>query len=157
MNVKSLFNICVITVMLLIAPCVFAQDEGANGSGSAELNGDVIEYARGGNVVNAKGNVVIYYNEMTLKADEVEFHRDTQIAHAKGNVRLITDSGEISGPAITFNYKTMKGSFNGTHIESYPYFGSSKKTDYIDQNHLVMENGYITTSDYDKTRVSHRF
>ncbi len=119
-------------------------------NGSVELNGDTVEYSVDGNTVIARGNVEIKHGTTTLIADEVEFNRNTQIAYAVGDVILTTDSGEISGDKIVFNFETMKGEFNDAHFMSHPYYGYARKVKRVDDNHLILENGYITTSDYDK-------
>ena len=129
---------------LLIATSALAQGE------SVELNGDTVEYSANGNTVIARGNVEIKYETTTLIADEVEFDRDTQIAYAKGDVTLITPTGEISGDKITFNFETMQGQFNNARIMSHPYYGFARKVKRVSDDHLILEDGYITTSDYDK-------
>ncbi|MFT5388185.1 MAG: LPS-assembly protein, partial [Candidatus Omnitrophota bacterium] len=139
---KTLVSVLLCTLLLI--PCYVTAQE------SVELNGDTIEYSVEGNKVIAKGNVDIRYRGSLLTADEVEFDRDTQVAYAVGNVTLITDSGEISGEKIEFDFNSMTGSFNNAHIMAHPYYGYARKVHRVDDNHLVLEDGYITTSDYDK-------
>lgn len=123
---------------------VWAQGE------SVELNGDSVEYSVDGNTVVARGNVEIYYQETSLTADEVEFNRQTQIAYAVGDVVLTTETGEISGEKIVFDFKTMTGEFNDAYFMSHPYYGFARKVKRVDDEHIILEDGYITTSDYDK-------
>lgn len=115
-----------------------------------ELNGDVLEYDRSRNQVQVEGNVEIKYKGTTLQCDKAEFFQDTQTAKAYGNVRLITESGELRGNELTFNYTTMTGDFMGAKIMAHPYYGGGEKVSMLEDNKIVMTNGYLTTSDYDK-------
>lgn len=114
-----------------------------------ELNGDVVEYSMDGNVITATGNVVLKKDDTTLYCEYVEFARDSKMAFAEGNVRLKTGDGEITGDKLRFNFETKTGSFNGANIIAYPYFGAAQKVAKVGENELQMDDGYITTSDFD--------
>jgi len=122
-------------------------------SDSVELNGDVVEYSMDGNKVIATGNVVVITKDMTLTCDQIEFSRDTNLAYATGNVRLVMKKGgasEMSGEKLTFNFKTMEGSFDGAKIYADPYYGYGGKVSKVGENQMRMEDNYITTCDLDK-------
>ena len=116
---------------------------------SVELNGDVVEYSIDGSSVTARGNVVIHNAQATLYCDEVQFHQATNIAYARGNVRLISEQGEISGDELTFDFSTMTGDFHNARIVSGIYYGGAKKISRVSDSKLVMEDGSVTTSDFD--------
>jgi len=137
------------SIFFLQTSAVFAQQE-PNEASSLELNGDVIEYSVDGNIVTATGNVIIKNKDVILECDKLEFFRDEQLAYAEGNVRLINKQGEISGEELTFDFGTMKGELKNAKIYTHPYYGAGKKIIRVDENTIVMEDGYITTSDYDK-------
>ena len=109
----------------VLQPDEVQPDESGPAAGpatSVELNGDIIEYSMDGNKVTAQGNVVIFYNDVTLTCDRVEFSRNTGTAHAKGNVRLIKGGeSEISGEEMTFNFEKMTGDFAPASIFANPY------------------------------------
>ncbi|MBI5415633.1 MAG: LPS-assembly protein LptD [Candidatus Omnitrophica bacterium] len=121
----------------------------SSGGVSIELNGDTVEYSVGGNKLIARGNVVIYYKEITLTCDRLEFSRDTSVAHAEGHIHLTQGSNEFTGEKMTFNFQTMQGEFEPATIFSNPYYGKSKQVAKVDENHIVMKNGYLTTCDLD--------
>ncbi len=122
-------------------------------SDSVELNGDTIEYSMDGNKVIADGNVIVINKKMTLMCDHIEFSRDTGTAYATGNIRLVSTGGEISemtGEKLTFNFETMSGTFDGAKIFAKPYYGYGEKVGKVGENHIQMENNYVTTCDLDK-------
>ena len=127
----------------VVMPDAYAQEQEENTTGeSVELNGDTVEYSRDGNTVIAEGNVVIIHKDMELSCDRIEFSRDTNLAYATGNIRLVMTNGEISemtGEELTFNFKTMEGSFDGARIFANPYFGYGGKVEKVGENHIRME------------------
>ena len=98
----------------------------------------------------AKGNVVLKQGDTTLFCDEVHFSRKTNIAYAVGNVVLQSPRGEVSGDEITFNFATMEGRFFGARLQAYPYYGKGKVVAYRRDKSIEVDNGWVTTSDYDK-------
>ena len=120
---------------------------------SVELTGDTIEYSVDGNKVTADGNVVVISKKMELMCDHIDFSRDTGMAYATGNIRLVSTGGEISkmtGEQLTFNFETMSGTFDGAKIFANPYYGYGEKVGKVGENHIQMENNYVTTCDLDK-------
>jgi lipopolysaccharide export system protein LptA len=142
---------------LLVAgwPYAAAAQQATTGQAAApeqpvELNGDVVEYSLDGNVVTASGNVVIDHPQADLYCDVVSFDRLNNIAKATGNVRLVTEQGEITAEELTFDFKTMKGDFHHARIYAEPYYGAARKVSRVSASKIVMEDGYVTTSDFDK-------
>jgi len=121
-----------------------------NDKAKVELSGDELEYDRDTSEVIITGNVEIKYKGTTLLCDRADFSQSTQIAHAYGNVRLKTPQGELKGDELTFDYTTMTGDFMGAKILAHPYYGGGEKVRMEEGNKIVMTNGYVTTSDYDK-------
>jgi len=126
------------------------EESKENGTQTVEINGDEVEFSVEDNKFYAKGNVVIIRGKMTLEADEVVYDRNSQIAVAEGNVILTMEQGTIRGEKLTYNYIAMEGEFMGAHFYSHPYYGRGASLTKVDENKIVMENGYITTSDFDK-------
>lgn len=137
---------CFFTVFIFSAIVGYAQNEG----GQVELNGDVVEYSVDGSVVTATGNVVIIHPDATLIADKVVFYRNDKRAEAEGNVVLNTNDGEISGERLVFNFDTMTGVFNGARLIAKPYHGFGERVSKVGENHIVVDQGFATTCDYDK-------
>ena len=140
---------CVLAQMACVSTLPgFAQE--AVQRGPVELNGDQVEYSVDGNQVIAKGNVVVTHSQAVLYCDEVELSRDTNIAHARGHVRLVSEEGEISGDEMTFDFETMTGDFHNAKIVADPYYGGAKKISKVGENEILMHEGYMSTSDFDK-------
>jgi len=75
------------------------------------------------------------------------------MAYATGNVRLVMKkqgASEMIGEKLTFNFVTMEGSFDGAKIYAKPYYGYGGKVSKVGENHMQMEDDYITTCDLDK-------
>ena len=128
-------------------------EEEVETANSVELNGDTVEYSIDGNKIIAQGNVIVVNKDINLMCDRIEYSRASGMAYATGNVRLIMKQGEaseITGEELTFNFETMEGSFDGARFYAKPYFGYGGKVSKIDDNHMRMENSYITTCDLDK-------
>ncbi len=136
--------------VFLIASLVFLSPvRGIAKNEVVELNGDQIEYLRAGQEVKVKGNVEMVKGQTRLVCDYLDFSRKTNVARAKGNVSLFMPQGEISGEAMTFNFKTMKGDFQDARIASTPYYGMGARVAKVDENLMVLDNGVVTTCDYD--------
>ncbi len=127
-----------------------SSQAGDQGNGSVELNGDVVEYSVEGNKLTAHGNVVIVHKDATLTCDKVEFYRQSQVAYAYGNVHLNTKMGEIICDKLKFEFTTMKGDLSGARINADPYYGEGASLYKVEQNKIVMQDGYLTTCDLDK-------
>lgn len=125
------------------------EEEDAASPAAVELNGDVVEYSMNGNKITATGHVKILHKDTVLTCDRVEFSRDTSIARAEGNVQLRKGVEEINGEAMTFNFATMKGDFSPARIAAYPYYGEGQTVSRVDDNHIVMKKGFLTTCDHD--------
>lgn len=145
-----LWTVLALTWLISACPPVSAQTPQGRNGGQVELNGDVVEYNRETNRVIVEGDVVIKYRGTTLTCARAEYDQNTQTAVATGNVRLLTDRGEVWGDDLTFNYATMTGDFKSARVMADPYYGGGKRVEMVSEDKLVMTDGYVTTSDYDK-------
>ncbi len=119
-------------------------------SSPVELNGDQMEFRREINTFIVEGNVVMTKGPVRLTCDRVEYSKDTHDAHAEGHVVLSSPEGIISGDKMNYNFDKMAGEMINARISASPYYGVAPKVAKLDQNHLVMEDGYLTTCDHDK-------
>ena len=133
-------------MMSLIPALAFAQEE----KSPVEINGDQVTYSVEENKVIAEGNVSVFRDDVRLYCDRVEYDRAQKTARAEGNVVIIRDGQRLTGDEMTFNLDTMKGVFSNGKFFSNPFYGAGEKIRRIDENHIVMERGYITTSDFDR-------
>ncbi|HLF17960.1 MAG TPA: LPS assembly protein LptD [Candidatus Omnitrophota bacterium] len=148
---RHYFFIYAILSLLIYFPAAdVSSADSTSKANSVELNGDVVEYSVDSSAVTARGNVIIHNAEATLYCDEVQFDQATNIAHALGHVRLVNKQGEISGDELTFDFNTMTGDFHNARIVADPYYGGARKISRVSDSKMVMEDGYLTTSDFDK-------
>ncbi len=120
------------------------------GPSPVELNGDQIEFAREGSKLIADGHVVMIKGDTRLTCDHVEFSRATKMTHARGHVVLSSPQGKISGDEMTYNFEKMTGEFQGARIITDPYYGAAPQVSKVDDQHIRMSHGYLTTCDHDK-------
>lgn len=114
-----------------------------------QLNGDNVEYRAEEGKFIASGNVVLKQNNATLYCDKLEFLRDKQEASAVGHVVIISDQGTIWADQGSYNFATKRGEFANARIMAHPFFGRAQTISRVGENHYVLSNGYLTTSDYD--------
>jgi hypothetical protein len=121
------------------------------GEGPVELNGDYVEFIRSENKFIAEGNVIIKRGGITLYCDRLEFLQEEQVAVAEGNVILETVKEErVLGDRLVYNFGTMTGVLNDATVYSAPFYGAGETIAKVGENHLTVEEGYITTCDHDK-------
>ncbi len=141
--------------MLLMSPLNgYAQQE----LSSVEINGDQMEYSVEENKVIASGNVTVSRGDVLLTADRIEYDRDSQEAEAMGNVILERNGQRVEGNQMTFNFKTMTGGFEEPEMVAPPLFGKGKRIMRLEDEHFRIDDGYVTTSDFDnpETRLKAR-
>lgn len=137
-------GVAVFLTLALLSPSSFAQE-----NNQVEVNGDQIEYQAGTNLMIVKGNVSVIRGDTTLYADQIKFDRQTQQAYAYGHVVLETPQGEIWAEELEYDFKKGTGDFKSARLMSHPYYAWGESISRVDEDHFVMENGYLTTSDYD--------
>jgi len=138
-----------LSLVFLFAFCALAhaQDE----STAVEINGDQVQYSVTDTKVVATGNVVVKRAGVTLTCDRMEFDRSQNVGVAEGNVVLTReDGGRLTGDKMIYNFNTLKGDFVQAKIKSVPFYGAGEKISKDANNHIHLQNGYITTCDHDK-------
>ncbi len=136
-----------ISLILLCGPgtAVFAQTDAA----PVELNGDQVQYSVTDSKVIATGNVVVKRTGVTLYCDRLEFDRSQNVGIAEGNVVLIREDSRLTGEKLIYNFVTLKGEFIDAKVTSKPFYGAGKKITKEGPNHIILQDGYITTCDLD--------
>jgi LPS-assembly protein len=114
-----------------------------------ELNADNMEYKSAEGVFVATGHVVLKKEDSVLTCTSLEFSREKGEAHADGDVVLKTPKGTIWADKGFYNFNSKQGEFTDARIMAYPMFGEARKIARVSENHYVMTEGYLTTSDYD--------
>lgn len=114
-----------------------------------EIKGDKVEVVIPENKVVAEGHVVVTRDEIQLFCDRLEFHRDDQTAIARGNVVLVRDGTRLEGDHLKFDFETKQGEFVDAEFSGRPFRGAGRKVEKVGENHIVVEQGYLSTCDLD--------
>ena len=91
-----------------------------------DITADSLSFGDGGTQIEAKGNVQIKRQPMTLKADEVRINRETNEMEAKGQVSLDDPNWKVkSAESMQFNLETETGELQKGEM-------------FIEQNHVTI-------------------
>ena len=91
-----------------------------------DITSDSLSFGDGGTQIEAKGNVQIKRQPMTLKADEVRINRETNEMEAKGQVSLDDPNWKVkSAESMQFNLETETGELQKGEM-------------FIEQNHVTI-------------------
>ena len=91
-----------------------------------DITADSLSFGDGGTQIEAKGNVQIKRQPMTLKADEVRINRETNEMEAKGQVSLDDPNWKVkSAESMQFNLETETGELQKGEL-------------FIEQNHVTI-------------------
>ncbi|MFH0753411.1 MAG: LPS assembly protein LptD [Candidatus Omnitrophota bacterium] len=124
-------------------------DDAASDANPVELNGDSIEYKAEEGKFVASGHVYLRQNGDVLFCNKLEFYKDKKEAHAQGNVVLNSDKGSIWADKAFYNFNTKKGEFTNARLIADPIYGKARSIVKVSDNYYVVNNGYLTTSDFD--------
>ena len=112
-----------------------------------EVKGDSIVYKEGGKIVQAKGNVLITYENMRLTCDEAEVDLSKNTARAKGNAILSDPRGVMHGDYMEYDFERQKGKILQADFEAKPYYGAAEELDRLGPDEYHAQSCYITTCD----------
>ncbi len=149
-RIKSLSTFLVSLVMCLLAALAgTALAFDPKSTQPVELKGDTIEYKSDEAKFVVTGNVYLKQDNAVLFCDKLEFYRDKKEAHAEGNVILDTDKGRIWAEKVFYNFETKKGEFTNARLLADPIYGRARSIIKVRENYYIVQDGYVTTSDYD--------
>src|SRR5262245_35024098 len=99
MRLRKAFGIRAVLAIVVIS-CVVPSwgqvtPESKSDAQKIDVTADSLSFEDGGKQVEAKGNVQLKREVMTLKADEVRMNRETNDMEAKGNVSLDDPSWKV--------------------------------------------------------------
>ena len=97
-----------------------------------------------------EGNVIIFYKDLIIKTEKAIYEkRENKIEFENGG-KFLTDIGEIEADYFFYNFNEEKGLIYNAKFKSEPFYGKAEKIE-SRVNFLIIENGYITTCDLEKT------
>ena len=116
---------------------------------SVEMQADRVQYNAENSSAKAEGNVEIISGATILRADETVLDRSKQEAYAKGHVYLDSPQFQVDADSGKFNFNDQTGQFENARIYHDPIQLKGKVVSKESDDHMVMENGYMTTCDHD--------
>jgi LPS-assembly protein len=120
-----------------------------NKAKSVELQADQVQYSVVDSKAQARGNVVVTADQTILTCDQLELDRILNVGVAQGHVYIDSPQSQVDASEGTYNFNDQSGSFKNARIYQFPYQINGKVVDRMSPEHVVMHNGYLTTSDHD--------
>lgn len=114
-----------------------------------DVQADSLEYLEESKQMVAIGNVVIQYEQETLRADYVTVNTETMDAFARGNVVMLRDEWEWSGGKLKYNFDTKQGDFGTFEGQSGKYYVAAKESKRLPSGSYEMQDITATTCDKD--------
>lgn len=148
MNYVKIFRL-LLTAVFVFNPVSFNFSSMAQESAPVELNGDQIEFKSEEHLFIAEGNVSVVQDDVALYADQMQYNRLTKDTQAEGHVMLESSHGDVWAKSMNYNFLNQTGEFHNARIIAHPYYGVGRKISKLSETHYVLEDGFLTTSDYD--------
>jgi LPS-assembly protein len=96
------------------------------------------------------GNVVIRYQDITMRADEVELDLTTLVANARGNVTIDQGTTRLAASRAVFDLNKKTGSlFEANGFFPPTYYFRGKEIDKLDETHYRFHRGVFTSCNLD--------
>jgi LPS-assembly protein len=115
------------------------------------IESEKMEYNNVSDVYNFQGNVVIKYEDGTLKADAVQFDNKNNIATAQGNAFLSMGADNMAGDKIVFNTESKTGAAYNSRafLARNHFYIKGDKIEKTGENTYYIEKPSATTCDGD--------
>ena len=115
------------------------------------MQADQVSFGSSDNKAHAKGNVTINTNnDQHLFCDQLDLDRAVNQVIAEGNVFLDTPQEQVMAQGLTYNFNDGTGEFRNAKVYVDPYQVKGEKIDKIAENYMTMDEGYLTTCDFDE-------
>ena len=145
-NIRFRILICSCTFLILILGFIcFAQEA----KKPILVNGDKVEYSTDAKEVTVEGNVLVIYEDSRLTCEKITVNTQTKEGVAEGNVRLEDKQGVLEAERLKYNFESKTGKIIEAKVTSEPYFGRGETVERISEDQFNIQQGYITTCDYD--------
>lgn len=114
--------------------------------GPVKITADQEDCGQDMNVCTAKGNVVLEYQDVTLRASTVTYDRKSQIATAEGNVVIDQGPSRMSGRSAVFDLEKKTGTMQEADADLAPTFHlTAKSIEKIGDATYVIDDGVFTS------------
>lgn len=114
------------------------------------MQADQVSFSNADNKAHAKGDVVVISQDQELYCDKLDLDRTVNEAVAEGNVFLDTPQENVIAEGLTYNFNEKTGEFRNARVYIYPYQVRGERIQKLSEDHMAMEEGYLTTCDLDE-------
>ena len=149
----SLFLTPEAAAIKLPMPDIKGQFNKQNLKGSSQqvtMQADQVSFSTADNKAHAVGNVVVTSKDQQLFCDKLDLDRAVNEAVAEGNVFLDTPQENVVAEGLTYNFNDRTGEFRNATVYISPYQIKGQKIEKISEDHMAMDEGYMTTCDLDE-------
>ncbi len=115
-----------------------------------QLEADQVQFSKDNGKANAKGNVVVTSNDTILYADQMELAKAVGEGIASGHVFIDSPNMKVDADSVKFNFNNSTGEFQNARVFNDPFQIKGAIITKVSENHMIMQNGYLTTCDHDQ-------
>jgi LPS-assembly protein len=115
-----------------------------------EVNGDQVEYFPNEKKVVGSGNISIDYKGAKLTCDRITVYTDTKDADAEGNVVIKSQTSEIKGEKVRYNFETKKGKILKVRVKSGQWYGGGESAELLPDGSVEIKDGYVTSCELER-------
>jgi len=155
LRIVLLFWIAFLSASFAFAQTIPSADPLPREKQAVSISADHLVQEGDTDIIKAKGNVIIRFEDRVLHADQVRVNQKTGIGEAKGHVLLTTNDGTlIKAKRSLFNMKSKYGKafdvigiFKGTDEKKRPlnYYFKGKEIKRLSPVHYRLKDSYLTT------------
>ncbi|MCA6072458.1 MAG: hypothetical protein LE178_02835 [Endomicrobium sp.] len=125
-------------------------------AGEMDVAADSLEYVENCGRINAKGNVVLNWEDKKVYADYVELASDKKIMNACGNVKVEENGSTVYADSVSYNYDDETGDIKETFTRSSTVFMRAKSMKRQGKDTFEMKNVKLSTCDCDDPHTCFR-
>ncbi|MCA6071578.1 MAG: hypothetical protein LE168_04300 [Endomicrobium sp.] len=139
---RKSIEIFIIFMLFFITLNVFA--------GEVDIAADSLEYVENRGRINAKGNVVLNWEDKKVYADYVEFVTDKKIMNAYGDVKVEENGSTTRADSVSYNYDDETGDIKETFTYSSTVFMRAKSMERQGNDTFTIKNIKLSACDCDE-------
>ncbi|MFC2062085.1 LptA/OstA family protein [Elusimicrobiota bacterium] len=96
-------------------------------------------------IIQATGNVEVYYKDMQLFADEMQYIKNTKVIIARGNVKFTRKKYSLNAEEILYNLNTSSGVVYNAEIKAPPIYVYTEKVVIKGEDEFFIPKGDVST------------
>ncbi|MDR3253811.1 MAG: hypothetical protein LBT07_02465 [Endomicrobium sp.] len=137
---KYLFNKIIIFIFVLLSTFkAFAYE--------VDIAADNLEYDGLCSKLNAKGNVILYWEDKKLYADYIDLLMDKKTLNACGNIKFEESGNTIYAGSVTYNYDNESGDINETFSNFYSVFIRTNSMERLNKDTYLINDIKLSNCD----------